>query len=146
MKEYLVKFKNFSYLHCQWLTEEELTRGDKRIAGKVKRYHQKREKTANMLEFCGEEAFNPDYIEVDRVLDMSEHTDEISKTKTKHYLVKWRSLPYEDCTWELENDVDPNKIKDFYRWRDPVADELVWKKARKKTRVEKMGRITQVQE
>ena len=32
---------------------------------------------------------------------------------TKHYLVKWRSLPYEDCTWELEADVDPKKIEDF---------------------------------
>ena len=32
---------------------------------------------------------------------------------TTHYLVKWRSLPYEDCTWELEADVDPLKIKEF---------------------------------
>ena len=42
---------------------------------------------------------------------------------TKHYLVKWRSLPYEDCTWELEADVDPKKIEDFIRWRDPPAEE-----------------------
>ena len=132
VEEYLVKFKNFSYLHCQWLTEEELYRGDKRIAGKIKRYHQKREKTANVLEFCEEEPFNPDYIEVDRVLDVSEHTDDVTKVTTKHYLVKWRSLPYEDCTWELENDVDPNKIGDFYRWRDPPPDELVFKRRGRK--------------
>ena len=42
---------------------------------------------------------------------------------TKHYLVKWRSLPYEDCTWELEADVDPKKIEDFLRWRNPPAEE-----------------------
>merc|ERR1711892_500067 len=111
--EYLVKFKNFSYLHCQWLTEDELTRGDKRINQKIKRFQQKREKSGNVLDYCDEEPFNPDYVEVDRVLDFSEHTDPVTNVTTKHYLVKWRSLPYEDCTWELEADVDPIKIKDF---------------------------------
>merc|ERR1712079_81650 len=47
VEEYLVKFKNFSYLHCQWLTEEELLRGDKRVSQKIKRYQQKKEKSAN---------------------------------------------------------------------------------------------------
>lgn len=59
VEEYLVKFKNFSYLHCQWLTEEELHRGDKRINQKVKRFKLKREKSANVLDFCEEEPFNP---------------------------------------------------------------------------------------
>ena len=79
VEEYLVKFKNFSYLHCQWLTEQELTRGDKRINQKIKRFQQKREKSGNVLDFCEEEPFNPDYVEVDRVLDASEHTDEQTK-------------------------------------------------------------------
>ncbi len=30
-----------------------------------------------------------------------------------HYLVKWRSLPYEDATWELEEDVDNDSIRKF---------------------------------
>ena len=30
-----------------------------------------------------------------------------------HYLVKWRSLPYEDATWELEEDVDAESIRKF---------------------------------
>ena len=39
-------------------------------------------------------------------------------------MVKWRSLPYEDCTWELEADVDPIKIADFKRWvRLPAEEE-----------------------
>ena len=37
VEEYLVKFKNFSYLHCQWLTEAELLKGDKRVSNKVSR-------------------------------------------------------------------------------------------------------------
>ena len=75
VEEFLVKFKNFSYLHCQWLTEEELLRGDKRVSQKVKRYQQKKEKSANMMDFCDDEPFNPDYVEVDRVLDSSVHTE-----------------------------------------------------------------------
>ena len=83
VEEYLVKFKNFSYLHCQWLTEQELTRGDKRINGKISRFQQKRTKSGNVLDFCEEEPFNPDYVEVDRVLDASEHTDEQTKVGLK---------------------------------------------------------------
>ena len=132
VEEFLVKFKNFSYLHCQWLTEEELYRGDKRIGQKVKRYKQKREKSGNVLEFCDEDPFNPDYVEVDRVLDASEHKDEVTGVVTKHYLVKWRSLPYEDCTWEVETDVDPIKIKEFEKWRYPPAIEMFYKKRPRK--------------
>lgn len=132
VEEYLVKFKNFSYLHCQWLTEEELHRGDKRISQKVKRYKQKRDKSANVLEFCDEEPFNPDYVEVDRVLDSSTHTDEVTNVMTKHYLVKWRSLPYEDCTWELESDVDPLKIKEYEKWKNPPSEDTIYKKRPKK--------------
>eukprot|EP00093_Oithona_nana_P000332 00332.XXX_1855_200_1 [CDS] Oithona nana genome sequencing. len=132
VEEYLVKFKNFSYLHCQWLTEEELHRGDKRISQKIKRFKQKREKSANVLEFCEDEHFNPDYVEVDRVLDASIHTDDDTGVVTKHFLVKWRSLPYEDCTWELESDVDPNKIKDYEKWKHPPAEDAVYKKRPRK--------------
>ena len=128
VEEYLVKFKNFSYLHCQWLTEEELHRGDKRISQKIKRFKQKREKSVNLMDLIEDEHFNPDYIEVDRVLDSSTHTDEQTNVMTKHYLVKWRSLPYEDCTWELESDVDPNKIKEYIKWKDPPPEEKIYKR------------------
>ena len=44
-----------------------------------------------------------------------------------HYLVKWRSLPYEDATWELEEDVDPEKIRQFNQMQMvPPADELTF--------------------
>ena len=128
VEEYLVKFKNFSYLHCQWLTEEELHRGDKRISQKIKRFKQKREKSLNLMDLIEDEHFNPDYIEVDRVLDSSTHTDEQTNVMTKHFLVKWRSLPYEDCTWELESDVDPNKIKEYIKWKDPPAEDKIYKR------------------
>lgn len=60
-----------------------------------------------------EDPFNPDYVEVDRVLDATEHTDPNTGTTIKHYLVKWRALQYEDSTWELQDDVDPAKIRQY---------------------------------
>lgn len=30
-----------------------------------------------------------------------------------YYLVKWCSLPYEDSTWELRDDVEQSKIEEF---------------------------------
>lgn len=41
------------------------------------------------------------------------------ENRVTYYLVKWRSLPYEDATWELAQDVDPLKVKEFLRWRQP---------------------------
>ena len=35
-------------------------------------------KSSNCLDFCDEDAFNPDYVEVDRVLDTSSHTDPVT--------------------------------------------------------------------
>lgn len=37
----------------------------------------------------------------------------VSHQEVTHYLVKWCSLPYEESTWELEEDVDPAKVKEF---------------------------------
>merc|ERR1712141_776673 len=81
---------------------------------------------------------NPDYVEVDRVLDTSSHTDPATNITTKHYLVKWRSLPYEDCTWELESDVDPKKITDFERWRVPPPADCCYKRRPHKKEWKKM--------
>lgn len=73
-----------------------------------------------------DEPFNPDYVEVDRVLDVAENTDPNTGQIIKHYLVKWRALQYEDSTWELEEDVDPLKIEQFEIFRKvPPKDQ--WK-------------------
>lgn len=50
MDEYYVKYRNFSYLHCEWKTEEELLKGDKRIAAKLKRFKQKMANNTNIFE------------------------------------------------------------------------------------------------
>lgn len=39
-----------------------------------------------------------------------------------YYLVKWCSLPYEDSTWELKDDVDQSKIEEFEQLRAVKPD------------------------
>lgn len=51
--EFYVKYRNFSYLHCEWKTEEELLKGDKRVQGKIKRFMQKMAHLTNIFENVG---------------------------------------------------------------------------------------------
>jgi len=231
VEEFYVKYKNLSYLHCDWRTEEELEKGDKRIGQKIKRFKMKKDNNTS-FDFLEDEPFNPDYCEVDRILDVNiieevipddpevkpdetkaeekkekankmpddvttsveksedavdskqkeEETEEKpkaeidpedekeersqesetnadiappqkeeqaesqasedkpsqpqevapKKTKTRtvyHFLVKWQALPYEESTWELEDDLDPGKVKQFWRFREvPPKDKTRHKK------------------
>uniref|UniRef100_A0A8D2ZG83 Chromodomain helicase DNA binding protein 7 n=1 Tax=Scophthalmus maximus TaxID=52904 RepID=A0A8D2ZG83_SCOMX len=133
VEEFYVKFKGFSYLHCRWADLQELEK-DKRVHQKIKRFRAK-QLLNNFITEMDDEPFNPDYVEVDRVLDISESPDENGETVTL-YLVKWCSLAYEDSTWELKADIDQSKIDEYERIasrtpntkkvdRPPVAD---WKK------------------
>ncbi|XP_077154434.1 chromodomain-helicase-DNA-binding protein 8 [Ranitomeya variabilis] len=110
-EEFFVKYKNYSYLHCEWATIEQLER-DKRIHQKLKRF---KTKMAQMRHFLpeDEEPFNPDYVEVDRILDESHSIDKDNGEPVVYYLVKWCSLSYEDSTWELKEDVDDGKVEEF---------------------------------
>jgi len=70
VEEFLVKYKNYSYLHTKWSTMEQVLVGDKRFEGKVKRY---KAKMASLGSFANidEEPFNPEYTMVDRLLDVA---------------------------------------------------------------------------
>lgn len=129
VEEFLVKYRNFSYLHCEWRTEDELLKGDKRVSNKIRRFQQKQAHQFNIFENLEEDPFNPDFVEVDRVLDVSEHTDD-DGNKVKHFLVKWKSLPYEDSTWELEEDIEEINIEQFERF-NKVPPKNEWKLKRR---------------
>lgn len=51
------------------------------------------------------------------MLDVAMTSDPLTDEEVTHYLVCWRSLAYEDSTWELEQDIDVAKIKAFNRFR-----------------------------
>ncbi|XP_031756020.1 chromodomain-helicase-DNA-binding protein 9 isoform X4 [Xenopus tropicalis] len=112
VEEYYVKYKNYSYLHCEWATEQQLLK-DKRIHQKIKRFKIRQAQRAHFFADMEEELFNSDYIEVDRVLEVSLCQDKDTGEPVIYYLVKWCSLPYEDSTWELKEDVDQAKIDEF---------------------------------
>jgi len=58
------------------------------------------------------------------VLDVAVTPDSATGEDVTHYLVLWRSLPYEDSTWELEQDVDQYKVDIFNRYRQlPPKEE-----------------------
>uniref|UniRef100_A0A8C9TXS3 Chromodomain helicase DNA binding protein 6 n=1 Tax=Scleropages formosus TaxID=113540 RepID=A0A8C9TXS3_SCLFO len=112
LEEFYVKYRNFSYLHCKWATLEELEK-DPRIHQKIKRFRNKQAQMKHIFTEPDEDLFNPDYIEVDRLLEVAYTTDTETGEEVTHYLVKWCSLPYEESTWELQEDVDPAKIREF---------------------------------
>ncbi|XP_006902200.1 PREDICTED: chromodomain-helicase-DNA-binding protein 7-like [Elephantulus edwardii] len=134
VEEFYVKYKNFSYLHCQWASVEDLEK-DKRIQQKIKRFKAKQGQNKFLSEI-EDELFNPDYVEVDRIMDFARSTDDRGEPVT-HYLVKWCSLPYEDSTWELRQDIDQTKIEEFEKLmsREPETDRVErppaddWKKS-----------------
>ena len=41
-----------------------------------------------------------------------------------HYLVKWKSLPYEESTWELLEDIDPMRVQAYHSLLDPPRSVL----------------------
>uniref|UniRef100_A0A8C4I5P1 Chromodomain helicase DNA binding protein 8 n=1 Tax=Dicentrarchus labrax TaxID=13489 RepID=A0A8C4I5P1_DICLA len=111
VEEFFVKYKNYSYLHCEWASLEQLEK-DKRIHQKLKRFKTKHAQMRLLFQE-EEEPFNPDYVEVDRILDVSHSVDKDNGEPVIYYLVKWCSLPYEDATWELKEDVDEGKVEEF---------------------------------
>ncbi|ETE69186.1 Chromodomain-helicase-DNA-binding protein 7, partial [Ophiophagus hannah] len=133
-EEFYVKYKNFSYLHCQWASVEVLDK-DRRIQQKIKRFKAKQAQNKFLSEI-DDELFNPDYVEVDRIMDISHSKDDNGESVT-HYLVKWCSLPYEDSTWELKQDIDQAKIEEYERLvaREPETERVErppaddWKKS-----------------
>ena len=75
MEEFLVKYKNYSYLHTTWASFDKILLGDKRFDGKVKRY---KAKVASLGVFANldDEPFNPEYTVVDRLLDVATQVSE----------------------------------------------------------------------
>lgn len=122
VEEFFVKYKGYSYLHCEWGTVEYLAKKDKRVHAKVKRFKQKRDMSYAFLNELDDEPFNPDYLEIDRVLDEQTTTDPVTNEKIYHYLVKWRALPYEESTWELQMNIDEAIIKHYEELKKPPPE------------------------
>jgi len=136
-EEFYVKYKNFSYLHCDWRSRDELFVTDKRIDQKIKRFKIKKQQqpqydwgtdetgAGSLYNNEDDELFNPEYTVVDRVLDVFDMADPANpEIKTRYFLIKWKSLPYDECSWELEQDINKNvkKIELFYKQHKQIPE------------------------
>lgn len=100
LKQYLVKWKGLSYLHCTWVPEKEFQKAFKsnpRLRTKVNNFHRQMESNnSSEDDFV---AIRPEWTTVDRILACRGDDDE------KEYLVKYKELPYDECYWEFESDI-----------------------------------------
>lgn len=111
--EYLVKYKEQSYIKCEWVTPEFI---EKARLGKqrLQRFHNK------SPELDPDPPFDPEFVEVDRILSKRVGEDQVN-----YYFVKWQGLPYNECTWESEDDIkDPEKVE-LYEKLNAIPTEFV---------------------
>ncbi|KAL5724023.1 DNA helicase [Ranunculus cassubicifolius] len=98
VKQYLVKWKGLSYLHCTWVPEKEFIkafRSNSRLKTKLNNFNRN---SANNSEdeFV---AIRPEWTTVDRILASRDNGNETE------YFVKWKELQYDECYWEFESDI-----------------------------------------
>lgn len=91
--EFLVKYKNRSFVHCEWVPQVIIERA-KLGKQRLQRF------LAKAPECDPDSPFDIEYLEVDRVLDSEE------RDGTIHYFVKWQGLPYSESTWESSTEVN----------------------------------------
>ncbi|XP_057959148.1 CHD3-type chromatin-remodeling factor PICKLE-like [Malania oleifera] len=112
VKQYLVKWKGLSYLHCTWVPEKEFLKAFKahpRLKTKVNNFHRQMASINNSEDDFV--AIRPEWTTVDRILACRGDDDE------KEYLVKWKELSYDECYWEFESDISAfqSEIEKFNR-------------------------------
>ncbi|KAF6143662.1 hypothetical protein GIB67_021672, partial [Kingdonia uniflora] len=100
VKQYLVKWKGLSYLHCTWVPEKEFVKAFKshpRLRTKINNFHRQNDSVnSSEDEFV---AIRPEWTTIDRILASREIADE------REYFVKWKELSYDECYWECESDI-----------------------------------------
>ncbi|CAI9759692.1 unnamed protein product [Fraxinus pennsylvanica] len=104
VKQYLVKWKGLSYLHCTWVPEKEFVKAYKanpRLKTKVNNFNRQFSSINNSED--EHVAIRLEWTTVDRILACRVLDKGVEEEK--EYLVKWKELPYEECYWELESDI-----------------------------------------
>lgn len=103
-REYLIKWKEMSYLHCTWMP------GNWVFGSLPHKMRQSFTKKGPTPKFTTEDAFPPGYLHVDIILkvrfthkvraqDQSYEADLARINDVKEIYTKFQGLPYEDCVW-----------------------------------------------
>jgi SNF2 family DNA or RNA helicase len=113
--EFLVKFHNLSYIHTEWISEEEMLQ-ESSGSNRIKRFLSKPLSERHYLE---NHPFNPEYTQIERIVHGWDHPDENDPSiQSSSYLIKWTNLPYSEATWEkkvsvLELPEGEDRLKEF---------------------------------
>uniref|UniRef100_A0A8C9T949 Chromodomain helicase DNA binding protein 3 n=1 Tax=Scleropages formosus TaxID=113540 RepID=A0A8C9T949_SCLFO len=122
-REYFVKLTGQSYWHCTWVTELQLEifhsvmfrnyqrkmdmdepppldygSGGEDDGGKSEKRRAKDPQYAALEEKFYRYGIKPEWMMVHRIINHS-----VDKKGNYHYLVKWRDLTYDQCTWERDD-------------------------------------------
>ncbi|VDD75410.1 unnamed protein product [Mesocestoides corti] len=144
-REFFVKFHDMSYWACEWITELQLEVFHSlmlRVFSKKydmeeppppedgSRAREKAPDPQNLEERFYKWGVRPEWLQPQRIVD-----SRLCRGK-EWYLVKWRDLPYDDCTWE---DISTTEVPDFERFveeyklmRGLFKGESIKKKSSKK--------------
>lgn len=125
-ERFLVQWKGLSHLHVSWENEKALLEVDKNAKGKIQRFRDKELMGLFNGSMYGDEYFSPEFRIVDRILDIQDRpgddfspmdSDDEGETKWRYFYVKWKSLAYDELTWEREDDVDDDAAVKVYEDR-----------------------------
>eukprot|EP01041_Mallomonas_annulata_P007276 gene7276-14834_t len=150
---YFIKWRGLSYLHVSWERRVDIERVDPQGKIKIKRFLQtnlspeilgiEKNSDENTDEDNGDdvEYFQQDLAEVHRIIScdtlsvshakmsLQEIEDIAGSEEEDHeigvkYLVKWRALPYNECSWETWEDLKPYFIEVWKFWNRQIPSPL----------------------
>jgi hypothetical protein len=95
-----------SYIHAKWMTEMQLINSTSNGRAKLSKFlecdiHLEEDSTHKDDFFSIKKHINEDYITVDRIINVSQQ----DLDQDRLFLVKWKSLGYDECTWEEEREL-----------------------------------------
>ncbi|PAA78378.1 hypothetical protein BOX15_Mlig006386g1, partial [Macrostomum lignano] len=156
-REFFVKFKGLSHWHDEWIPELQL---EVHQANSWRAYWKKndmdeppvlddgsvyrgREKDQpddphNLEDRFFKWGIRPEWLQIQRIINYR-------KTKSGDwYLIKWRDLSYEECTWENPEEIEiPNferAIEEYFTMKKVLTGELAASLANKKPKKSGVGR------
>ncbi|XP_013871645.1 chromodomain-helicase-DNA-binding protein 3 isoform X2 [Austrofundulus limnaeus] len=147
-REFFVKLTSQSYWHCTWITELQLEifhsvmyrnyqrktdmdeppsldygsgAEDENGVGKSEKRRAKDPEYAMLEDKYYRYGIKPEWMMIQRIINHS-----VDKKGLYHYLVKWKDLTYDQCTWERDNmdipDFELHKAN-YWRHRDAILKE-----------------------
>ncbi len=138
-REFFIKFKDLSFWHCDWVKEIQLDvfhpqthrmylrkndmdepprfdedGDDEGSSKRLKHRHKyKQEDPLRLQQRFFRYGIRPEWLQIHHVVDR-----QTLRNGTVQYFIKWRELPYQDCSWEDED----MEIPDFQQYIQDYED------------------------